>query len=380
MNKASWYLEGYFGSQTMVSRLAINRFPFKIGREGDLEFNVPSDRVSKVHAEIDEQTGDIDTLVLRDLNSTNGTYKNYLRLTGETPIHHGDVIHFADFEVRLIRESADRDSTHDFLNSTTAGIDRLSEKLPLGIRQLQELLKNKTVVPAFQPIVCSDTESIHAYEVLGRGTHSSLAKNPVPLFRIAESVEGLANALSVVFRDAGLARAATFDTSAKFFINLHPDELKDSQALVRQMEETRKLYPGLALVLEIHEQSAPDLNSIILLKKELDRLDIELAYDDFGSGQARLLELVEAPAQYLKFDVVMVRDIHSAPEARRDMIRMLVALAKKMGMQTIAEGIETIEDVQVCKALGFDYIQGFYYAPPKEDGIQIDIESNSVQS
>jgi EAL domain-containing protein (putative c-di-GMP-specific phosphodiesterase class I) len=105
----------------------------------------------------------------------------------------------------------------------------------------------------------------------------------------------------------------------------------------------------------------------------LERLGIELAYDDFGSGQARLLELVEAPAHYLKFDVAMIRQIHSAPEARRDLIQMLVALAKKMGMQTIAEGIENIEDLQVCKALGFDFIQGFYYAQPKEDGIQIDI-------
>ena len=376
MNQASWYLEGYFGRQTVVSRLAIIQFPFMIGREGGVDLIVPSDRVSKVHAAIDEQTDDGETLVLRDLNSTNGTFINHQKLTGETTIEHGDVIHFADFEVRLIRESADNVARNESLDKTTAGLDQLSRKLPLGIRELQELLKNKTVVPAFQPIVCSNTESIHAYEVLGRGTHSSLAKNPVPLFRIAESVEGLANALSVVFRDAGLARAATFDTAAKFFINLHPDELKDIPALVRQMEETRKHYPGLALVLEVHEQSAPDLHCIILLRKELDRLDIELAYDDFGAGQARLLELVEAPAQYLKFDVKMVNNIHRAPEARRDMIEMLVTLAKKMGMQTIAEGIENIEDVQVCKALGFDYIQGFYYAPPTEDGIQTDIESN----
>ena len=380
MNKASWYLEGYFDGRTMVSRLSLNRLPFRIGREENLDFIVPSDRVSRLHAEIDQQTGDTETLVLRDLNSTNGTYINHQQVTGETTLQHGDVIHFADFEVRLIRESPVKDPTNEFLNLTTNGIDRLSKNLPIGIRELQELLKNKTVVPAFQPIVCSDTETIHAYEVLGRGAHSSLAKNPVPLFRIAESVQGLANDLSVLFRDAGLARAATFDTSAKFFINLHPDELKDHLALVRQMEETRKLYPGLALVLEIHEHSAPDLNSIILLQKELERLDIELAYDDFGSGQARLLELVEAPAHYLKFDAAMVRNIHSAPEARRDMIQMLVALAKKMGMQTIAEGIENIEDVQVCKALGFDYIQGFYYAYPKEDGIQIVIKPNLTQS
>ncbi|MDJ0834791.1 MAG: EAL domain-containing protein [Gammaproteobacteria bacterium] len=375
MNKTSWYLEGFFSGRTLVSRLAINRFPFQIGRDENVDFSVPSDRVSRIHAEIDDQSGDINSLVLRDLNSTNGTYINHKKLTGETPVQHGDVIHFGNFEVRLIRESAE-ETRDSFLDKTTAGIDRLSIQLPTGVRELQELLNDKTVVPAFQPIVCSNTESIHAYEVLGRGTHSSLDKNPVPLFRIAESIEGLANALSVVFRDAGIARAATFETSAKFFINLHPDELKDTQALVIQMEEIRQRYPDLALVLEIHEQSAPDLDSIISLKQELDRLGIELAYDDFGSGQARLLELVEAPAQYLKFDVAMVQNIHSAPEARRDMIQMLVELARKMGMQTIAEGIENIEDVQVCKALGFDYIQGFYYAPPTEDGIQTDIDSN----
>jgi EAL domain-containing protein (putative c-di-GMP-specific phosphodiesterase class I) len=367
MDENSWFLEGYFSSQGTLGRLPIHSFPFQIGRQPGIGFTVPSGAASRIHAEIIQRD---DHLVLRDNNSTNGTFVNRKRLLGEMAIQHGDVLHFGDYEVRLIKEVVKRSS--DITNSkmTVVGVAALSDKMPLGVRELQELLDKKLVVAAFQPIVdCSEQAVIHAYEVLGRGNHPTLSRSPGPLFRIAESMDGLALRLSQLFRDTGIATAATFDTNAKFFVNIHPDELTDMRILMQQMERLRKEYPAVNLVLEIHEKAASNLEDMKKIRRELDTMKVELAYDDFGAGQARLMELVEAPAHYLKFDINLVREIDKAPETKRDMVHMLVQMAKKMGIETLAEGLEREEEVITCRAMGFDYIQGYYFGKPKEGAL-----------
>jgi len=365
MLQDNWYLEGYFNAG-MLSRLPINSFPFQIGRQSGIGFTVPSNSVSRIHAEILKEDS---RLLLRDNKSTNGTFVNRNKLEGQVELQHGDVLHFADFEVRIIKESVSKAPETTQGSMTVVGMAALSSKMPAGVRELQELLEKKMIIPAFQPIVETGSEVIHAYEVLGRGTHPSLSRNPGPLFHIAESLSGLAVHLSQLFRDAGVTTAATFDTKAKFFLNIHPEELNDLNLLLRQMENLRKDHPNLALVLEIHEKAASNLEDMKKIRKELDQMNVQLAYDDFGAGQARLMELVEAPAHYLKFDIGLVREIDKAPDAKKDMVQMLVSMAKKMGISTLAEGLDRAEEVQACKEMGFDYIQGFYYGKPKEGAL-----------
>jgi EAL domain-containing protein (putative c-di-GMP-specific phosphodiesterase class I) len=368
MHHDSWHLEGYFSGDSVLGRLAINLFPFQIGREAGIGFTVHSSRVSRIHAEI---TCEGDRLYLTDNGSTNGTFVNRVKIEGKVPLQHGDVLHFADFEVRLIKETVKKSATPTLKSMTVIGMPSdLSDKMPAGIRELQELIENKMVVPAYQPIIECATQDVHAYEILGRGTHPALSRNPGPLFHIAESVGGLAMHLSGLFRDAGVAKAATFDTTAKFFLNIHPDELKYVRLLLLQMERVRKLYPHLRLVLEIHEKAVTSMAEMKKICRELDNLDIELAYDDFGAGQARFIELIEAPAHYLKFDISLVREIDKATVAKRNMVRSLVSISKDMSILTLAEGLDRQEEVEVCKELGFDFIQGFYYGKPTEGSIK----------
>jgi EAL domain-containing protein (putative c-di-GMP-specific phosphodiesterase class I) len=206
---------------------------------------------------------------------------------------------------------------------------------------------------------------IFGYEMLGRGTHPELPDNPGPLFRIAESVNSLPMQLSQLFRDVGIAKAATFDTNAVFFMNVHPYELRYTRLLLMQMEKIRKDYPGMKLVLEIHEKAVPSLPDMKKICRELDSLNIKLAYDDFGAGQARFIELIEAPAHYLKFDVSLVRHIDKASATKRNMVQSLVNLSQNMGIITLAEGIESKAEVETCQNMGFDLIQGYYFGKPK---------------
>ncbi|AQA18562.1 hypothetical protein BST95_10285 [Halioglobus japonicus] len=118
---------------------------------------------------------------------------------------------------------------------TVTSMPALPKNLAVGIRELQELLDQKMVEPAFQPIVaCIEGNPIHAYEILGRGTHERLSPFPGPLFYIAESISGLALQSSHLFHICGLEIASGLQANAPFFINIHPDELRNIPDLLAQ--------------------------------------------------------------------------------------------------------------------------------------------------
>jgi len=117
-------------------------------------------------------------------------------------------------------------------------------------------------------------------------------------------------------------------------------------------------------VLEIHEQAVTDQDTLATLHETLQQMEIRLAYDDFGAGQARLLELLNAPPYAVKFDISLIRDIHKVSPDRQDMLGLLVSMVRKGGAQALAEGVSQREELATCRALGFDLIQGYFCGYP----------------
>jgi EAL domain-containing protein (putative c-di-GMP-specific phosphodiesterase class I) len=101
-----------------------------------------------------------------------------------------------------------------------------------------------------------------------------------------------------------------------------------------------------------------------LLRGQLHERGIGLAYDDFGSGQARLTELAEVPPDFIKLDKALIRDIHTAT-ARQELVRALVRVSTDLGIRLIAEGIEAVEEMEVCIDLGCQFGQGFFFGRPQ---------------
>jgi EAL domain-containing protein (putative c-di-GMP-specific phosphodiesterase class I) len=148
------------------------------------------------------------------------------------------------------------------------------------------------------------------------------------------------------------------------FVNTHPIEMEDVDLLVFSLEELRQVEPNRPLVLEIHEASVTQNDSMSQLRGALAELNIGLAYDDFGAGQARLVELVEVPPNYLKFDMKLVQNLQSASLERQRMISSLVQMVCDLGITPLAEGIETSGDDAICRQIGFTCAQGFFYGYP----------------
>ncbi|MEF8711295.1 MAG: EAL domain-containing protein [Candidatus Accumulibacter propinquus] len=93
-------------------------------------------------------------------------------------------------------------------------------------------------------------------------------------------------------------------------------------------------------------------------------MGVRFAYDDFGAGQARLSELGDAPAHFVKFDMGLVHDIHLAGARKRRVVGDLVKLVLDLGSVPLAEGIEQEVEAQICREMGFQLIQGFLTGRP----------------
>jgi EAL domain-containing protein (putative c-di-GMP-specific phosphodiesterase class I) len=146
-------------------------------------------------------------------------------------------------------------------------------------------------------------------------------------------------------------------------LNTHPVEL-ERPGLLESLEELRNFAPQVDLVLEIHESALAQTDFITWLRARLGEINVALAYDDFGTGQARLFELAEAPPHYLKFDRRFISDLDHAPTSRQRLVASLVAAARELLVKTVAEGVETEDESAACTRAGFSYAQGYHLGRP----------------
>jgi len=351
-----WSLEGYFDDSTAVQKVPIEDFPFCIGRIGTRGLSIKQNDVSRHHAEIVERNNQ---LYIKDLDSTNGTFVNNHKVDAETHITGNDVLHFAHIESRLIDQGK---AFSEHTSETKLMSTGLSNRIPLGANDLKAMIESASIEVVFQSIVDA-TDQVVGYEVLGRGNYPSLARGPGELFRIAESI-GLEIELSELFRSTGLKKFAQTNSDKYITVNMHPNELRDPNRLLAGLEKAVSPYPHMKVILELHEQAVTNLLSLQKLVGKLSKLDISIAYDDFGAGQTRLVELSSVPPEIVKFDIELIRDIDKVTTKRQDMLRTLVAMVHDMGVNALAEGVSREGEAVLVKKLGFDLIQGFRYGQP----------------
>ncbi|SDW63303.1 EAL domain-containing protein [Nitrosomonas communis] len=354
------FLEGYFTPGHIYSKVAVNHLPFVIGRKLDAGLPIDADTISRHHAEIFSCNGQ---LCIRDLGSTNGTFLNDNKIIQSTPIEDGDILRLGDVELRIIIDHWNT-TLLDKQEHTYLSTGNVLEKIVRGAKELKELIQLKQVKSLLQPIFDHQL-AVVAYELLGRGNHPLLPESPGALFYIAEQ-RGAEIALSELFLEAGLLETSQYPQDYNYFFNIHPKEIEDKNILYQRLEKIREIYPHTKLVLEIPEKAVSDIEQMTDIKNHLHALKIGLAYDDFGAGQARLLELSEASPDVLKFDICLIHSIDTASHARQRMIEMLVNYSHDQGIRVLAEGIETANEDKVCRQIGIDLLQGFYYGKPGE--------------
>jgi len=349
----AWILVGLVHGGERLSTVRLAPLPFRVGRRAGIELTLAATSVSREHAEF---YADGEHLRLRDLGSTNGTFVNRKRIRDET-VSDGDIVHFGECEFRVGVEDG-------FSHFGTMVMEALPkpQQLLKGTQELAELLRLGAVTVEFQSIVSLPDATVVGYEALGRGRFPGLSESPLELFEIATSL-GVESELSKLFRRKALEIVAGRDRLPTLFLNTHPSEIAEP-GLLESVAGLRRQAPDRPITLEIHEAAVAKTSRIAELRSGLRDHEIGLAYDDFGAGQARLLELGEVPPDILKFDTRFVRDIDRAPESRRRMLKSLVDIARDLGVEPLAEGIETPGEADACIDLGFTQAQGYHFGRP----------------
>lgn len=363
---ATWYLETLAKDGTSVVH-EVRKLPFRVGRDPTSDVAEATMGLSRRHAEL---TADISgRLRLTDMDSTNGTFVNRERVNGSVLLADNDVIHFAHAEFRIRMRSDDtatfvgRKAPSDEERTVIVPAGRgLSENFVPHEREFRSLLLGQGLSGALQPIVDMRTREVFAYEWLGRGQHPDLPQSPIRLFQMAARLDRESE-LSQAFRDYGIKTVAARMKGATLFVNTHPKETFD-EGFLRALAHLNDNPGAPKLVVEVHETAVMDVARMKDLAARLKDIGVRFAYDDFGAGQARLNELGEVPAHFVKFDMGLIRGIDLASERKQKVVGDLVRLVTELGSVPLAEGVETEAEAEVCRLMGFKLVQGYLTGKP----------------
>ncbi|MBR6094790.1 MAG: EAL domain-containing protein [Lachnospiraceae bacterium] len=241
-------------------------------------------------------------------------------------------------------------------------IGDFSEELLAKCNEVEKILKEGLITYAFQPIVSSRTGEIYGYEALMRST-GEMHITPQEILKCAEHINKLYDIEKTTFHGVLNHMENINDAlrGKKIFINslpAHQLEGADEEELFARL----RMHPD-RIVIEFTEGS--ELDDEILTKREEDceRLGLEIALDDYGSGYSNVNNLLRYNPRYVKIDYMLISGIDSNAR-KRHFVQSIIGYANQNNIAVLAEGVETMAELRTVIGLGVDYIQGFYTGRP----------------
>ncbi|MEA3008638.1 MAG: hypothetical protein QOJ91_330 [Sphingomonadales bacterium] len=268
-----------------------------------------------------------------------------------------------DADVALYAAKADGRGTFRFFAPEMHALAADRQRLETDLR---EALVNDQFALVYQPIVDSVSEEVVAFEALLRWNHPTRGLlMPALVIPLAEESGLMPRIGDWVLRTA-CAEAAKWPSHIRVAVNLSPVQFAD-QALAATVTGTlaaSRLDPE-RLELEINEAVfLADRKATEATLTRLRSLGVRLALDNFGTGHSGLGHLRDTPLDKIKIDRSFVRGAASPGSRNGAIVRAIVVLAESLGMDTTAEGAETIEELSLIRRLGCSQVQGFIFARP----------------
>jgi EAL domain-containing protein (putative c-di-GMP-specific phosphodiesterase class I)/GGDEF domain-containing protein len=231
--------------------------------------------------------------------------------------------------------------------------------------EVETILAQKNLLPLFQPIVDIKQARVFAHEALIRGPVESKLHSPIALFNAA-SLCGLNIDMEYAAREVIFNEYSRSDRSHPLFVNFSPDALllTDSHLAFGLTQLTRCGLNASDIVIEITESST--IRDYAVLRDAVSRfksLGFKIALDDLGEGTSGLRLWSELSPEYVKIDKHFIANIHNDP-IKLEFVRGIQKIAVESNTLTIAEGIETKEELAVIKDLKVDFAQGYLFGRP----------------
>jgi diguanylate cyclase (GGDEF)-like protein len=281
-----------------------------------------------------------------------------------------------DADVALYAAKADGRGTFRFFAQE---MHSLATERQILEKDLREALARDELRLLYQPIVDSVSEEVVAFEALLRWHHPARGVLPPSLVIPLAEESGLMPRIGDWVLRTACAEAAKWPRHIRVAVNLSPVQFADPAlaATVTGTLAASQLDPE-RLELEINE--AVFLADRTVTEATLTRLrglGVRLALDNFGTGHSGLGHLRDAPLDKIKIDQSFVRGAAARGSRNGAIVRAIVVLAESLGMDTTAEGAETIEELALIRRLGCSQVQGFVFARPMpaEEALSLATES-----
>ena len=273
-----------------------------------------------------------------------------------------------DADIAMYRAKAQGKARYEIFDS------HMREKIMLRLAleaDLRQAIDRREFRVHYQPIVALDTYNIIGFEALVRWQHRDRGLlNPGEFISIAEET-GLIHPIGRWILQEACRQIhqwqSDYPTEPKFTISVNLSVKQVIQGnlveLVREVLEETELDPSF-LKLELTENALLDsVNTAIEVFTKLRELGVQIQIDDFGVGYSSLSYLSHFPADTLKIDKSFISNMTS-DESIKKIVESIVQLANGLGMNVIAEGVETNQQIEVLRKLGCVLAQGYKIAIP----------------
>jgi EAL domain-containing protein (putative c-di-GMP-specific phosphodiesterase class I) len=214
---------------------------------------------------------------------------------------------------------------------------------------------------AYQPIVDVAKREIFAHEALVRGVNGE----PAPSV-LAQVTEENRFRFDQACRVKAIKTAAKLDMHSKLSINFMPNAIYRPELCIRSTLEAAHAhgFPVEQIIFETVEgERISDAKWLTEVFREYQRIGFLTAIDDFGAGFAGLNLLADFQPDLIKLDMDLIRGIDQS-HARQAIVRGTVGICAELGIQVIAEGVETSDECKALRDLGISLMQGYLFSKP----------------
>ncbi|BCM93748.1 putative cyclic di-GMP phosphodiesterase PdeC [Abditibacteriota bacterium] len=231
---------------------------------------------------------------------------------------------------------------------------------------LVDMINQDRLVSVFHPILDARTGEVFGHEALLRGRENERLVPPVRLFEVARGA-GLLFQLDLAARRCAIRGAAEHSSGGHLFVNFTPTAIYDPQYCLRSTIELVSecgLTPEQVVFEVIESEHVADHDHLTNILRFYRERGFGVALDDVGAGYSSLNVLSALRPDFIKFDRELVSGVDCDPY-KALLARKLLEAAQGLNIRTVAEGIETLGELEWLREHGADFVQGFLFARPQ---------------
>jgi len=290
----------------------------------------------------------------------NKIFKNDLKIT---VIGNSIKENFVQISLLSLKEAVRKNIACVISNNIYQEMTKNIEHTIQMIELIDKAIQNDKIVPVYQPIFDVKTNKIHKYECLVRiQKDDGSLMTPFFFLDIAKQSDQYDMITKIMI-------SKTFeymkDKKCEFSINLSSIDIENPKLLDYLFNKLAeyKLYNRLVIEL-LEDEVIHNFDDVLHFMKELKRMGVKVAIDDYGSGYSNLERIFQFEPDFIKIDGSIIKDVVNS-KTKQAITKSAVFLAKELGVKTIAEFVADKDISNKVRELGVDFLQGYYISEPK---------------